>query len=313
VRAAVTQWKIPTTSMLIRALAQAGVVEAIAVDFLQSCPGLRRFGDRWVRWGSGIGDQIEAVLHLARKPTTAEVIGAVVGQAHSAAAIRSTLFDDARFIRASRYTWALREWGGKQYRGIYSEILARVDARWAISVAELVRDITSDFPDVSEVSIRTYASGPAFVIEDGIVRRRTPRDGWRAVPALNTARGVFCNGDNEIRVCYSVDRDLLRGSGQHIHPAVAMASVAGVELGDALVLVLDRRRHSVSAERIAAGADLAQRLTVLLGKPVTRARAALARSLSCPAGEVSALLRARGDVTLADLIDSANNKGPQRD
>ncbi|ORW10580.1 hypothetical protein AWC14_20000 [Mycobacterium kyorinense] len=75
------------------------------------------------------------------------------------------------------------------------------------------------------------------------------------------------------------------------------------------MVVFNVRGRAVSAERIAAGAIAAQRLAVLLGKPVRRARAALARSLSCPAGDVEALLRARGDDAIADLIETGSAKG----
>lgn len=344
VTSTLTRLKTPTTSVLVRELHRVGLTGETAGEFLQSCAAARRFGDRWVRWGSQAADQIEAVLHLSHNPTTAEVIGAVLGDTSSAAVIRSTLFDDARFVRTTRHTWGLREWGVEEYAGIYGEILNRLDVVGEISVADLVREMKADFPDVAEASIRTYASRPAFVIENGLLRRRTPRDGWPAAPALNTARGVFSNGDNEIRVCYLVDRELLRGSGQQLAPAVAaalglapgeqlvlssphrdlkawwlsatrgptigslraLAAAARARAGDHLVLVFDRRLRRVSVQRIAAGDDLGRRVTVLLGKPVRHPLPALARSLSCPAGEVLALLRARGDVALADLLDRAN-------
>jgi hypothetical protein len=341
VLAALERLKVPTTAALVRELLGVGVVGGIALAFLEQCPWARRFGDRWVRWGSTAGDQIEAVLHLSRNPTTAEVIAAVVGQTYSAAVIRSTLFDDDRFIRASQYTWGLREWGSEEYAGIYGEILARLDAVGAISVADLVREMKADFPDISEISIRTYASRPAFVVEDGLLRKRTPRDGWRTVPPLNTTRGVFRNGDNEIRVCYTVDRDLIRGSGQHIAPTVAaalgvspgehisvtspygelklawrlsasrgpsigslrvLATEAGAQLGDELVLVFDLHRRSVSTELITAAASLERRMGALLGVEAPDPRSSLARSLSCPVSDVEALLAARGDTVLAAAL-----------
>jgi hypothetical protein len=349
--AGVARLKNPTTSALIRELLDVGLVTETAGRFLQSCPALRNFGDRWVRWGKTTAEQIEAVLHLSRSPTTAEVIGAVVGDSCSAAVIRSTLFDNPRFVRATQHTWGLREWGGEEYAGIYGEILSRVDVAGAISVADLVREMKADFPDVAESSIRQYASRPAFVVDGGLLRRRTPRDGWPPVPALNTIRGVFRNGENEIRVSYVVDHDLLRGSGQSVSAAVAaalgispgeqltfagthgnikvtwrlsatkgpsvgslrlLATAAEAQFGDELVVVFKRETRTVSGQRIAAGADLSTRLATLLGRPVSSASAALARGLSCPPADVAAVLRARGDSALVAAIN-LNSPGPQRD
>jgi hypothetical protein len=56
-----------------------------------------------------------------------------------------------------------------------------------------------------------------------MVRRRTAADKWPSVPPLNTVRGAFRNGHNEIRLAVPVTTEVLRGSGQAIHPAVAAA------------------------------------------------------------------------------------------
>ena len=76
---------------------------------------------------------------------------------------------------------------------------------------------------IAETSIRSYLSAPGFVIENGTARRRTEVDGWPAVPPLNTARGAFHNGPNEIRIALPVTFDVLRGSGQTLNPAIATA------------------------------------------------------------------------------------------
>ena len=63
-----------------------------------------------------------------------------------------------------------------------------------------------------------------------MVRRRTAADEWPSVPPLNTVRGAFRNGDNEIRLALPVTAEVLRGSGQAIHAAVAAA--VGVTPGE---------------------------------------------------------------------------------
>lgn len=93
----------------------------------------------------------------------------------------------------------------------------------------LVAELRERYPDVSESSIRTYLGTLEFVQQKGVVRRRTESDGWRAALPLNTVRGVFRNGPNEIRVVHPVTTEALRGSGQAIHEAVGDA--AGVRPG----------------------------------------------------------------------------------
>ena len=65
-------------------LAKAGVPRELADEFVEALPGLRRFGDRWVRWGKSIADKAEAILHLnvSHTPVSSEII--------TAASVRTT-------------------------------------------------------------------------------------------------------------------------------------------------------------------------------------------------------------------------------
>ena len=138
-----------------------------------------------------------------------------------------------------------------------------------------------------------------------------------------------------------VTKDVLRGSGQPIHPAVAGAlgvmpgqqrrftglidivirwqlssargpsvgtlrplttAVEAVE-GDELVLVLNHKGATFDAGRIAANDNLHQRLQMLIARPSPNPLSAIATSLSCRPDEVVTLLRRRGDTDLADLLD----------
>lgn len=126
-----------------------------------------------------------------------------------------TISKDDRFIRTSRYTWALCAWGLDEYNGVVTAIGQRIDAAGGTApVAGLVADIRAHHPDVAESSIRTYLSSLAFVVEKGSARRRTDTDGWPPVAPLQTARGCYRNGPNEIRLALPVDHDMLRGSGR---------------------------------------------------------------------------------------------------
>ena len=214
-----------------------------------------------------------------------------------------------------------------------------------ITIAELVRDITSAFPDVSEASVRTYVSTQAFIVKDNTVRRRTSADSWRELAPLSKARGCFRNGPNQIRLAVPVTKDVLRGSGQPIHRAVAgalgvmpgqqrrftgpidivirwqLSSAKGPSVGtlrplttaveagegDELVLVFNNKGATFDVGRIAANDTLHQRLQMLIARPSPNPFSAIANSLSCQPSEVITLLRRRGDTELADLLDEESD------
>ena len=336
-----TQCGAPSTAALTRELTDIGMTHDAAIDFVETRPGLRRFGDRWLRWGSSTADKTEALLHLSGSPASPEIIAAAIGEECQPSSVREVLYADRRFTRATRRTWALRQWGLDEYGGLFAEIGERIDAAGGtISVTTCVRDMTAAFPDVAESSIRTYFTAPGFVVEKGMLRRRTSTDSWPAVRPLNTARGAFHNGRNEIRLAILVNDDILRGSGQPITAAVAAAlavtpdqqrvftnphgdltvtwrlssptprmsslrahtTAIAAARGDTMVLAFNVPRSSVDVTRIMAGEDPLARLPALLGQPIrTTPVAALARALRCRPGDVAAILRRRGDTELSNL------------
>ncbi len=339
----VTRRGAPTTAALTDELATLGIPTDTATDVIAHHEGLRRFGDHWVRWGDSIADKIEAALHLSGVPASAPLIAATIDCLEKS--VRVALWDDPRFHRATKQTWALRRWNVDEYHGVYSEIAARIDAAGgAVSVQAVVDAIMTAFPDVAESSVRTYTSAPGFITDNGMVRRRTKRDGWPAVPPLNAIRGAFHNGRQEIRIALPVTSDTLRGSGQTVHSGVAtalgihpgeqrtftgkaggditvfwrlaatsggsvgslrgLATRLGAELGDTLVLIFNIHDGTVRATRIPADEHPSQRLRALLGKPVRNPHADLARSLRCRPEDAIALLRRRGDDDLIALIDT---------
>jgi hypothetical protein len=337
----------PTTDCLLHALTGLGIRSGIALSYLESQVALRRFGDVWVRWtGDTTANMAEAVLHVLGAPATAEGILATIGSraSTSLATVNSTLSEDNRFIRASRRTWGLRAWGITEYAGIAHAIGACIDARGGnAKVDDLITDLLATYPDVSESSIKTYISTLEFITNAGMVRRRTVADAWPSVPPLNTVRGAFRNGDNEIRLALPVTAEVLRGSGQAIHPAVAAAvgvapgerrmfasphgevtvfwklsSTSGANVGslraqavaveatthDTLVLAFRLDDASLEVTRLGPEEPALRRLAHLLGHAVRNPAAALAASLGCRRSDVTAVLRARGDGDLVALLDS---------
>ena len=145
----------PSIDEMIRALAKIGVPADVVIDFVDSLEGVRRFGDRWVKWGTTRADKVEAVLHLRRTPASAEEIAASLGEESFVQSIRQALYEDARFVRASRQTWSLRQWGLPEYSSIFNEIAWRIDAAGGVIASkDLIKGIAEDVPDVAESSVQ---------------------------------------------------------------------------------------------------------------------------------------------------------------
>lgn len=341
--AALLQWGAPTTTVLAESLGELGIPLATAVDFIESRSGLRRFDQKWVKWGATIPDRLEAVLHLSGAPATAALLAAVIGQNCAEASVRSALSYDSRFVRATRNTWALRHWGLVEYTGVFSEIAARIDAAGGtVDTAAVVNDIGARFPDVAESSVRAYMSAPAFVVENHTVRRRTADDGWPSVGPATSVRGVFHKGKHVIRVAVPVTAELLRGSGQPLQPAVATvlglmpggqrlftgkacnisvfwkvssitggnlgsvraaATGVGAQLGDTLVLSFNVADSTLTTSRIQVDASPEQRLKGLLGKLSREPLSDIARALRSSPDDAAAVLIKRGDDDLLGLLD----------
>ncbi|WP_240630962.1 hypothetical protein [Mycolicibacterium sp. GF69] len=340
---ALTRWGAPSATTLTTKLGSLGISAETALEFVESRPGLRRFGERWVRWGSTAGELAEAALHVCGEPMSPAAIAAFTGALHAEGSIRQVLHDNSRFSRATRTTWGLRRWGLDEYGGLFTEIAARIDAAGgSIATSDVIADILATVPDVSESSIRSYMGAPAFVVDKGTVRRRASADGWPAVPALNSVRGVFHPRPDEFRIAFPVTADLLRGSGQRLHAAPATAlgvhpgsertftgtpcdvtvywrlfSVTGAgmgslraigtaldaKLGDTLVVAFNVHDSTVAVQRIAETALLQDRLAALVGPLTPTPRAALAHAVGCDLDELDGLLQRRGETDVLPLAD----------
>ncbi len=336
----------PTTASLLQALTDLAMPTGVALTYLESHIPVRRFGDQWVRWtGNTTANMAEAALHVIGVPSTAEAILATINDyGTSLERVNAVLSKDYQFVRASRRTWGLRTWGIPEYGGIVAAIGKRLDASGGTAaVQDVLTDVRARYPDITESSIRSYLGTLQFITKGGVARRRTRVDGWPTVPPLNTVRGAFRNGPNEIRIAMPVTSELLRGSGQTVHRAVAaavgvnpgqrrtftgphgqvtlswkLASTTGANLsslraqaaaidataGDMLVLAVKVDDASLDVARLGAEDVGKARLRTLLGHPVRSPVAALAAALSCQHHEVSAVLRARGDHDLATMLDS---------
>ena len=214
----------PCSEELHDCLTALGMPAEAAWVYLRTQLQLRRFGDICVLWNDGsTANMIEAVLHAFGAPSTPEQIraGTDVG---SLTTINAALAKDRRFVRASRRTWALRQWGVEEYSGVADAIRACLDRHGGQAASkDVVAELLTRYADVAESSVRSYLSTLAFVNENGMIRRRTESDQFPALPPLHQVRGAFPIASGGVRYVVAVTADVTRGSALALPFAVADA------------------------------------------------------------------------------------------
>lgn len=201
-------------------LAQLPMNSANAVRWIDESGLAKRFGDRLVLWQGSVLDKIFVVLAARGEPADAETLVELVGEGHSVKGTRNRLFEDERFVRVSKTHWALKSWGIEEYTGIADELRQRIDERGgAAPLAALVSEIVETF-GVRETSVRLYASAPMFVNERGVLRLRRADEPYPMDTDIREVRGCYAD-DDALFFTVTVDKDILRGSGQQCPPPVA--------------------------------------------------------------------------------------------
>lgn len=200
-------------------------------------------------------DRAAGVLSLSGEPMTAADIVTATGLDINERSLSNALAADDRIVRVAPTLFALQDWGMEEYSSITDWIAARVAASPTGSVP--LTDLLAEAPSigVSENSVRAYASGAAFLLEDGQV-------------SLPTGQGELIDADpQDYRDLYwhdgawhmllTVTHDHLRGSGFAVPRGVAgiyRVPVGGEvavpsRLGDQFVRVNDLKHSSTSTIR----------------------------------------------------------------
>ncbi len=205
-------------------LTSVGVRGTFAEVWLRDRAHADLYGDFVLPRRQSVVDKCVARLALRNAPATTEEILAEVGSSHNAKGVRNRFFEDDRLMRVNRSQWALRRWGLEEYTGIADEILQRIEEHGGrVALSWLVGELVTLF-NVADGSVRAYAAAPMFVTDaDGYVRSRRPDEPYPVEDDLSGCRGVFRTGPHSISVLFGVDRDVLRGSGRSLLPAVAGA------------------------------------------------------------------------------------------
>ena len=204
-------------------LVDNGVRAAFHDLWLERFGGLRRKGDTLVAWPRNIVEKCVSLLALRKEPADAKTLVDLVGEGHNVRGVHTRFFEDERLMRVNRTQWALRAWGLEEYTGITDEIAQRIqEAGGQIELQVVIETVAQQF-GVKEGSVAAYSAAPMFVVEDGIIRLREDDEPIEVGEGLTGVAGFYRTGEDRFSLLVAVDREVLRGSGRPLDPAVAVA------------------------------------------------------------------------------------------
>lgn len=163
---------------------------------------------------SGIQDIAVAVLKHASKPLSPEEIMEKAEIVRSLSSFRNALLTDPRLQRTSVGKFGLTAWGLPVYSTINEAIGEYIDSKGSTQIEQLVMYLTETF-EVTDGSVRTYASAFPFETVNGYVRRTNIKSKAKKPP--HKVKKLFRDGDTWLfRI--AVNSEILRGSGTSLPP-----------------------------------------------------------------------------------------------
>ena len=309
-----------------------------------SLEGVKEVDGALVLWPRSAVDRCLAILTVRGEPMSVEALIDGLGEQMSVRSLRQRLYEDERFVRASKDRIGLRAWGAGEYTTIVSLMRAAV-TDGPRPLAHVAEELRRDF-DVRPSSVNSYARAPLFVVEDGTLRLRGADEPFEVSEEPQRVSGLYRSSESELIWHCRIDEDLQRGSGRtvpkelatffglvpggtvelghggdtvvmtwlresHLGPSLgslrALATEAGGKSGDVLRLFFNRDYEDVTAELVGAsgpGESDVQALARLTGLPERqcRSRAAMGLAVDTAGADIVAVLRARGDVDVAELV-----------
>ncbi|MDO5030851.1 MAG: exonuclease domain-containing protein [Corynebacterium sp.] len=224
-----------------------GIPASPVIDWVQQRTSYKIFeGDLFTKRTS-VSDRAVALLAHRGAPMHIDEIAEIIADRNSRA-IDGRLSVDPRTMRCAPGTWALTVWQLEEWTTISDYIARRIDEATARGeIGAVLDDVVAGATaiGVSESSVRTFASGGEFVLEDGYVRRRTEEELEPVDATPEESRGLYLR-DGKWCLLLTITRDHVRGSGSAI-PA-GIAGMYGLSFGEEKLLP-----SRLGEQRIAVG------------------------------------------------------------
>jgi hypothetical protein len=201
------------------ALEAAGVRRERTLEVIATCPRYQLVNENVVPW-SGIREKVVGVLQATGKPMSFEEIQTAVLDGESGSSVRNILASSPLVKRLKKNEWGLASWEGAEYRTIVDHMRDEL-LGGSLAMHELVNRLHEKF-EISTASSTMYASmHPMFVNTGGQIRIRREDEPYIPTASLEMTPDCF-QIDGAWSVTYTVDKDLLRGSGRVMPEAFAV-------------------------------------------------------------------------------------------
>ena len=189
-----------------------------------------------------LAEKIKAAMQDRDQPMTGEEIQEAIGSAWSVRSAINLMSADPLFMSIDISTYALSEWGLREYRGIREEILEIVADQGPTHINEVVDQLTEWFPKVSKNSVKTYASAYPLQITDGIVSivESTDTKSFSFEEMKPRQLKNLYESNNQYRFRIEINSDHLRGSGFPCSRAVS--ALIGLKVGESWTLPISESK-----------------------------------------------------------------------
>lgn len=202
--------------------ATLGIPEQIVREWIAQRTVYKIFEGHLFTKVTSVSDRAVALLAHRGKPMHIDDIAAVITDRNSRG-IDGRLALDPRTKRCAPGTWALAQWELEEWTTIADYISRRIDDAVAqgqdgVLLDDVIAGATAF--GVSENSVRTFAAGGEFVVEDGYVRKRSDEEMEPIDATPEESRNLYLR-DGQWCLLLTINRDHARGSGSAIPAGIA--------------------------------------------------------------------------------------------
>ena len=203
-------------------VSELGLPEATVREWIAQRTMYKIFEGHLFTKVTSVSDRAVALLAHRGKPMHIDDIAAVITDRNSRG-IDGRLALDPRTKRCAPGTWALAQWELEEWTTIADYISRRIDdavtqGQDGVLLDDVIAGATAF--GVSENSVRTFAAGGEFVVEDGYVRKRSAEEMEPIDATPEESRGLYLR-DGQWCLLLTINRDHMRGSGSAIPAGIA--------------------------------------------------------------------------------------------
>jgi len=203
-------------------VSELGLPEATVREWIAQHTGYKIFEGHLFTKVTSVSDRAVALLAHRGKPMHIDDIAAVITDRNSRG-IDGRLALDPRTKRCAPGTWALAQWELEEWTTIADYISRRIDdavtqGQDGVLLDDVIAGATAF--GVSENSVRTFAAGGEFVVEDGYVRKRSDEEMEPIDATPEESRNLYLR-DGQWCLLLTINRDHMRGSGSAIPAGIA--------------------------------------------------------------------------------------------